>query len=109
MLSEAGKHYGENIIGKYATRLQKEVGKKYNNRTLRRYRQFYETYREAKWSPMATKLSWSHYIELLPLNDFNKIKYYTDICEKNNLSRNNLEKELNQKNMKDFQMKQKRS
>ena len=40
-LSEVGKHYGENVIGSYADRLKIELNKKYNERTLRRYRQFY--------------------------------------------------------------------
>ena len=57
MLSDAGKHYGENIIGEYAKKLVKEVGKKYNERTLRRYRQFYITFKDQKWSPLVTKLS----------------------------------------------------
>ena len=30
ILSEAGKHYGNNIIGEYSLKLQEEVGKKYN-------------------------------------------------------------------------------
>ena len=41
MLSEAGKSYGENIIGKYSVKLIKELGKKYNTTTLKRMRQFY--------------------------------------------------------------------
>ena len=42
-----------------------EVGKKFNERTLRRIRQYYRVFCKKKWSPMATKLSWSHYKELL--------------------------------------------
>ena len=38
LLSEAGKHYGENVIGKYANKLKLDLNKKYNERTLRRYR-----------------------------------------------------------------------
>ena len=34
MLSEAGKSYGENIIGKYSVKLTQELGKKYNTTTL---------------------------------------------------------------------------
>ena len=41
MLSDAGKSYGENIIGKYSVKLIQEVGKKYNTTTLKRIRQFY--------------------------------------------------------------------
>ena len=34
LLKEAGKSYGENIIGEYSKKLVIEVGKKYNRRTL---------------------------------------------------------------------------
>ena len=47
-------------------------------------------YNNQKWSPLATKLSYSHYVELLPFKDINKIKYYIYVCEKYNLSRNEL-------------------
>ena len=69
MLAEAGKHYGENIIGDYASRLGKELNKKYNERTLRRYRQFYNFATNLKWSAMPTKLSWSYITELMVLSD----------------------------------------
>ena len=49
MLSKAGKHYGENIIGDYANKLKIELNKKYNERTLRRYRQFYNFVNNLKW------------------------------------------------------------
>lgn len=41
MLSEAGKHYGEEIINKYFIKLINEVDKKYNTTNLKRVRQFY--------------------------------------------------------------------
>ena len=41
LLSEAGKHYGESIIKEYSEKLINEISKKYNERTLRRMRQFY--------------------------------------------------------------------
>ena len=76
LLSETGKEYGNDIIGSYAEKLAIEVGKKYNARTLRRIRQFYNVFKDEKWSPSATVLTWSHYTELLVLNDINKINYY---------------------------------
>ena len=94
LLSEAGKHYGENIIQKYSDKLVIEVGKKYNERTLRRIRQYYLTFRDEKWSPLATELTWSHYVELLPLKDINKIEYYIKICIMYNLSRNDLRRKI---------------
>ena len=74
-----------------------EVGKKYNARTLRRIRQFYNVFKDEKWSPSATVLTWSHYTELLVLNDIKKINYYIDICKKQSLSRNDLRNKIRSK------------
>ena len=82
--------YGNKLIREYSKRLTIEVGKKYNERTLRRMRQFYLFFKNNFWSPAATKLSWSHYIELLPIKDKNEMVYYLNICINNNLSRNEL-------------------
>ncbi len=97
LLSEAGSVYGENIIGKYAEKLVNEVGSKYNKRTLFRMKQFYEIFENEKVSQVATQLSWSHYTELLPLKDINAVKYYIDLCKKNNLSRNELRTKIKSK------------
>ena len=55
LLYEAGKIYGEDIIGQYSEKLQVEVGKNYNNRTLRRIRQYYIVFEDKKWSQVATQ------------------------------------------------------
>ena len=85
LLSEAGKEYGNDIIGKYAEKLINEVGKKYNRSTLFRMKQFYNLFGEQnieqKVSTMSTLLNWIHYTELLALNDINKINYYIKICK----------------------------
>ena len=86
ILSEAGKHYGENIIGDYAQKLKIELNKKYNERTLRRYRQFYNFVTNLKWSAMPTKLSWSHITELMVLSDEDEISYYIDLVNDRNIS-----------------------
>ena len=59
--------------------------KKYNVRTLRRFRQFYNIFSNENWSTLSTNLTWSHYVELLPLKDINKISYYIKICNQRNL------------------------
>ena len=68
LLSEAGKEYGKNIIGKYAEKLVNEVGKKYNLRTLYNMRKFYEIFSNEKLNTACAILSWSHYIVLLPFD-----------------------------------------
>ena len=97
LLSEAGSRYGDDVIGEYSKKLMIEVGKKYNKRTLRRIRQFYQKFNNLKWSPLATKLTWSHYVELLPINNNNELLYYIDKAINNNLSRNELRDEIKSK------------
>ena len=87
LLSEAGKHYGEGIIKEYSKRLKDDIGKKYSVTTLKYMRMFYEY---GKSQPIADQLSWSHYIELLPLKDNSKINYYINQIISLNLSRNEL-------------------
>lgn len=72
LLNEAGGKYGDNIIDEYSKKLATEVGKKYNRRTLFRIRQFYILFCDEKVSQLATQLSWSHYVELLPLKTLMK-------------------------------------
>ena len=78
--------YGDNLIKEYSEKLISEVGKKYNERTLRKMRQFYLVFNGEIWSTMSTKLMWSHYTEILSLSNINEINYYINITEKYNLS-----------------------
>ena len=94
MLFEAGKHYGEGVIKEYSLKLSEEIGKKYNERTLRRMRQFYIFMNNTKWSPLATKLTWSHFIELLSIKDINKIEYYIQLSIEQNLSKRELRSKI---------------
>lgn len=88
LLSEAGKCYGEKIIKKYSVMLQKRLDKKYNTTTLKRIRQFY--WLIEKGAPLAHQLTWSHYTELIPLKNINKINYYINRILINNLSKRQL-------------------
>lgn len=99
LLVEAGKHYGEGIIKKYSKKLKADVGKRYTERTLRRFRQFYNLYVEAKWSTLSTKLSWSHYSELLSISNIDKINYYIKLVEEQNLSIRELRTKIHNKNI----------
>ena len=83
-----------NVIKQYAEKLIVEVGKKYNERTLYGMRKFFEVFSNKKLNPLGSKLSWSHYRELLTIKNINAIMYYIDICEKNNLSKRQLQKRI---------------
>ena len=96
LLSKAGKEYGKNIIRQYSEKLMIEVGKKYNERTLRRIRQFYDVFTNQKWSTLWTKLCWSHYREVLSLKDINEMVYYLNECEDKNLTQRQLHEIIKQ-------------
>ena len=87
ILSYAGKHYGEDIIGKYSKKLMIDVDKKYSTTLLKRMRQFYTLFQKS--APLA-HLSWSHYQELLSIKDETERNYYIKRFINNNLSRNDL-------------------
>ncbi len=92
MLSEAGKNYGEGIIKKYSEKLTNELGKGYTVTSLKYMRQFY--YLIDKGQPLAGQLSWSHFIELLPLKNIDEINYYIKVCEDKHLSKRELRKKI---------------
>lgn len=97
LLTEAGKKYGENIIGEYANKLMLEVGRKYSTTLLKRMRQFYVVFSQQKGAPLAHFLSWSHYVELLPIKDSNKLMYYLDITIKQRLTKRALRERIKSK------------
>ena len=94
LLNEAGKKYGDDIIGKFSKKLVIEVDRKYNKRTLFRIKQFYTIFKNIKVSPMATQLSWSHYSELLSLKDKNEILYYISVAVEMKLSKRELREKV---------------
>ena len=84
-LVEAGKHYGEGIVKKYASILTKEFGSGYKEKDLYKIQQFYLLIQ--KVAPLERQLTWSHYKILLSLRDIKEIKYYIHITKRDNLSK----------------------
>ena len=97
ILRDAGKCYGENIIEKYALKLQEDVGKKFNRRILFRMRQFFLMFEDEKVSTLSTYLSWSHYVELLGIEDVGKILYYVNLVSNQNLTVRELREKIKNK------------
>ena len=97
LLNEAGKKYGANIIKQYSKKLVIEVGTKYNERTLRRMRQLYLLFKKQKWSTVSTKLSWSHYSELLSIKNDDKLSYYLNLSTIQNIGVRELREKIKSK------------
>ncbi len=84
LLVKAGKRYGQGIVKQFSKKLTLELGKGYAQSNLKRFRQFYLLI--IKGATLSHQLSWSHYSELIPLNEINIINYYISVIEKQNLS-----------------------
>ena len=82
--------YGNGLIKEYSKKLTEEVGKGFDERNLRNMRQFYIFFQKQKWNPLDAKLTWSHYKELMKLDNISKINYYINICLQLNLSKREL-------------------
>jgi len=84
LLLEAGKKYGERVIKEYSIKLTNDLNIRYDVSSLNKMRKFYCLIE--KVATVSPNLSYSHYVELLPYNDLNKVRYYIKITEEQNLS-----------------------
>ena len=92
LLSKAGKHYGEGILKQYSNKLTKELGKGYTLTNLKYMRQFYLFCEKSH--AVRDQLSWTHYRELIFIDDICKIEYYIKISIEQNLSYRQLHEKI---------------
>ena len=84
---EARAKYGEGLIKEYSKKLISELNdKKYSYRNLMNMRKFYLKFKSGKVNALRSQLSWSHYRELLSINDDSEIEYFINLALNNNLS-----------------------
>ena len=86
--------YGDNLIKEYSRKLTIELGKGYTFTSLSRMRQFYLLFENIATE---SQLSWSHYVELLKINNISIINYYIKIVEEQNLSVRELRNKIKNK------------
>lgn len=73
---------GNELIKKWSLLYTKNYGKGYDESNLRRYRQYYISFKHGT----VCHISWSHIRTILPIKDINKRNYYINLCIENNLS-----------------------
>ena len=78
VLGNQRAEYGRQIVATVSRQLQEEYGKKgFEPRNIRRMMQFAKEFPDSKIvSQLATKLFWSHFIEVLPLKDSLQKEFY---------------------------------
>jgi predicted nuclease of restriction endonuclease-like (RecB) superfamily len=69
--------YGKEIVATLSSQLEKEFGRSFTERNLRRMMQFADEFTDFEIvTSLMTKLSWTHFLQLLPLKTMEKKLFY---------------------------------
>ncbi len=81
ILNNQKAEYGKAVIKKLSQKLTIEYGRGYSRANLFRMLKFYEYFTDfEKFSTLSRKLSWSHFVELLQVQDKIKREFYATMC-----------------------------
>lgn len=96
VLGNKRAEYGKQIVSTVATQLQADYGKKgFEIRNIRRMMQFAVLFpQEQIVSQAATQLTWSHFVEVLPLKNDIAREFYITLAASERWGRNRLRKEI---------------
>jgi predicted nuclease of restriction endonuclease-like (RecB) superfamily len=92
---ELRANYGKQIIKTLSAKLTKDFGQGFSMRNIEQMRQFYIAYSIPQTLSAEFKLSWSHYLILMRINDENERSFYEVESIKNNWSLRELKRQLN--------------
>jgi predicted nuclease of restriction endonuclease-like (RecB) superfamily len=84
--------YGDAVLDKLSKKLTNEFGKGFSSRNLRTMRKFYLMY--PIWKTVSSKLSWSHYLELIKIEENAKRNFYLNEAINSNWSVRELERQI---------------
>ena len=85
--------YGDAVVDKLSQRLTNEFGRGFSKRNLERMRKFYICFPIA--TTVSSQLSWSHYLELIKINEEPKRKFYIKEAINSNWSIRELQRQKN--------------
>ncbi len=84
--------YGEGLLEEISRKLNAEFGKGFDSSNLRRIRRFYLAY--GKWEAVSPKLAWSHYCELIKIENETKRRYFERYAISENLGVRDLKRQM---------------
>ena len=98
ILNNERAEYGKEVIVTVSARLVEQFGKSFEIRNLRRMLQFAQVFPDFQIvSQVATQLSWSHIIELLPIKTLEARIFYATKTIEETWSRNELRRQIERK------------
>lgn len=87
ILANEKAEYGKRLVAEISARLTSEYGKGFNRAALFRMIQFYQEFKDyEKVATLSQQLTWSHFVELLPIEDEIKRDFYATMCRNENWS-----------------------
>ena len=95
ILREKRADYGEKIVVSLSRQLEKEFGRGFAEKNLRRMIQFAEVFSDQKIVvSVIRQLSWTHFLALIPIEDSLKRDFYAEMCRLENWSVRTLRKKI---------------
>ncbi len=74
--------YGKQIVVSLSRQLVKEFGNSFTEKNLRRMVQFNQNFPDIEIvATLSQQLSWSHFVELIPIEDQLKREFYIEMCQ----------------------------
>ncbi len=96
ILKSERAEYGKEIVNLLAQQLTKEYGRGYSKRNLLNMVKFFKIFNdEAIVQTLSAQLSWSHFNELVALEDDLKREFYIEMCKLDNWSVRVLQNRIN--------------
>jgi predicted nuclease of restriction endonuclease-like (RecB) superfamily len=88
--------YGKQIVASVSQQLQGEYGKKgFEARTIRRMMQFAQIFPDFQIvSPLVSKLSWTHFLTVMPLKDELQREFYLTLAASERWSKRTLQNKI---------------
>ena len=98
VLEDQRAEYGKGIISALSDELVALYGKSFEQRNLRRMMQFAEVFPDYKIvSPLATQLSWSHFVELLSVKSSAARTFYAQRAAEETWSKREMRRQIERK------------
>ena len=98
ILNNQRAEYAKEIVSTVSTQLKQVYGKSFEERNLRRMMQFSELFTDFEIVlPLAQQLSWSHFVELLPIKSSEARMYYAQKIAEEYWSIRETRKQIEQK------------
>lgn len=87
IIGQKKPEYGKHIVSEISKRLAADYGTGFDKTSISRMVKFYQEFPEyEKVATLSQQLTWSHFVELLPIEDELKRDFYAAMCKNENWS-----------------------